>query len=91
MSEVSLFRAVSFEGMTATPSQGNHDEDVDFMREVCFLAKLSEWLIVPIRLNFLRSTVSSPSVTGTVEVPRHLTYIVCHCLIKNMETLLLDY
>lgn len=34
MSEVSLFRAVSFEGMTATPSQGNHDEDVDFMREV---------------------------------------------------------
>ena len=62
---MSLFRAVSFESMTAASLQWNHDDDdVDFMKEVkCPLAKLPEWLIVAIRLNFLWPSKSSSSVS----------------------------
>ena len=57
--EVSLFRSVSFEGMTAASLQQHHDDDdddddVDFMTEVhCLLDNFYEWLFVAIRLDFL--------------------------------------
>ena len=62
---MSLFRAVSFEGMIAASLQWNHDDDdMNFMKEVkCPLAKLPEWLIVAIRLNFLWPSKSSSSVS----------------------------
>ena len=62
---MSLFTAVSFESMTAASLQWNHDDDdVDFMKEVkCPIAKLPEWLIVAIRLNFLWPSKSSSSVS----------------------------
>ena len=51
--------------MTAASLQWNHDDDdVDFMKEVkCPIAKLPEWLIVAIRLNFLWPSKSSSSVS----------------------------
>ena len=64
-----LLRAVSFEGTAAALLHWNHDDDVDFMKEVyCALSKLPEWLIVVVTLSFLWSTISASSVTGTVGV-----------------------
>ena len=70
--EVSLFRSVSFEGMTAASLQKHHDDDdddVDFMTEVhCLLDNFYEWLFVAIRLDFLWPSISSSSITGTARV-----------------------
>ena len=71
--EVSLFRSVSFEGMTAASLQQHHDDedddDVDFMTEVhCLLDNFYEWLFVAIRLDFLWPSISSSSITGTARV-----------------------
>ena len=64
-----LLRAVSFQGTAAALLHWNHDDDVDFMKEVyCALSKLPEWLIVVVTLSFLWSTISASSVTGTVGV-----------------------
>ena len=51
--------------MIAASLQWNHDDDdMNFMKEVkCPLAKLPEWLIVAIRLNFLWPSKSSSSVS----------------------------